>query len=180
MTRPHPVPVKSEGFFEPTDGTLHFCLLNFILLFPTWDGGGRIHSSALTRPAQEHPPPPPAPEELQTLRPDDRVQRGGTLRTEKVTATVGRALASTALCVSNTRMQETALMTSVPHTGVGWAGLEVYHAFRKQATCANCCHRDWPLAQPLLYSSPPSRVFHFFNINTVRFITFRQYFHNGD
>lgn len=124
MTRPHPVPVKSEGFFEPTDGTLHFCLLNFILLFPTWDGGGRIHSSVLTQPAQEHRPPrPPAPEELQTLRPDDRVQRGGTLRTEKVTATVGRSLASTALCVQHPDARDRSYdQCATYRRGLGWAG----------------------------------------------------------
>ena len=74
-------------------------------------------------PAACSPPPPPAPEELQTLRPDDRVQRGGTLRTEKVTATVGRALASTALCVQHPDARDRSYdQRATYRRGLGWAG----------------------------------------------------------
>lgn len=115
-------------------------------------------------------------EELKTPR-NDRAQRSQTLRTEKVTATAGKVLASSALCLSNTRIQETALITRV--LSRKW-GEEGYHAFKNKATCANCCHKHGPLARHLLHSSPHSNVFHFFNINTIRFIAFQQYFQDGD
>ena len=60
-----------------------------------------------------------SPEELQTLR-NGRVQRSQALRTKNVPATAERALASSALCLSNTRMQETAFITRAPSRK--WAG----------------------------------------------------------
>lgn len=55
----------------------------------------------------------PSPKELQSQR-NYRVQRSRTLRAKKVIATAVRASASSALCLPNTRTQETALITRVP------------------------------------------------------------------
>ena len=77
-------------------------------------------------------------EELKIPR-NDRVQRSQTLRTKKVTATAGKVLASSALCLSNTPTPGYMRQLLLPGFYQGSGGRRGNHAFKNKATCANCC-----------------------------------------
>lgn len=161
-------------FFEPTYGTLHWCLLNFILLFPTWMGAGGFtnqfwlnqHRGAVPRRARN-------PEKWWEMA-ESREARLSELRMcWPQLRGLWPVLPSVCLTPGCKRQH---LLPEL-HQGSGRGG---DHDFKNKATCANCCHKHSPLTRPLLHSSPHSNVFHFFNINTIRFITFQQYFQDGD